>query len=186
MRRSVRRFKPVPEPATVVDMILFTATFAPSAHNLQPWRFVQVESVSAKKEFGLTLTRKMCTDMEAENTAQAEIKKRTENSLRRIAEAPVIIILCRDRNIIPRKNPEEKIMAMQSTALAGLQLLLATQAEGLGGNWICWVLYAQKEIINALDLPENWLPEAMFFIGYTDGNAKEKNLPPLSEIVKRI
>ena len=36
-------------------------------------------------------------------------------------------------------------MGTQSVALAGLQLLLAAHAEGLGGTWICWPLFAPDE-----------------------------------------
>src|SRR5215475_1912615 len=41
-RRSIRRFKPDPVPDPVIQNILLTAAFAPSAHNRQPWRFVVV------------------------------------------------------------------------------------------------------------------------------------------------
>jgi nitroreductase len=57
-------------------------------------------------------------------------------------------------------------MAIQSVAAAGLQLLLAVHAEGLGGVWACWPLFAQEVICRTLDLPETWEPQAIFFIGY--------------------
>ncbi|MBT3322719.1 MAG: nitroreductase family protein [Anaerolineae bacterium] len=167
-RRSIRRFKPDPVPAHVMEAILHTSTFAPSAHNLQPWRFVQVESDSAKEKLGNALTTKMRTDMELEGALQADIQKRIKISLRRISEAPIIIILCRDIEAIRENKREDEIMGIQSIALAGLQLLLAAEAEKVSGNWICWVLYAQKETISALELPKNWLPEAMLFLGYAD------------------
>jgi nitroreductase len=49
-----------------------------------------------------------------------------------------------------------------------LQLLLAAHAEGLGGNWICWPLYAQEAARQALELPVTWEPQAMFFLGVPD------------------
>ncbi len=176
MRRSVRRFKGDPStglgqrpiPASVVDTILHTTTFAPSAHNLQPWRFVKVASDLGKEKLGDSLISKLRADMASEGAPQATIEKRAQHSLARISKAPLIIILCRDKTALREDTKEEEIMAIQSTAVAGLQLLLAAEAEGLSGSWVCWVLYAQSEIINALDLPENWLPEAMFFLGYAD------------------
>ena len=183
-RRSIRYFKPDPVPALVVDRILTTATFAPSAHNLQPWRFVLIQTDSAKEKLGMALTEKMRTDMDAKSVLQADIDKRVSISLRRIDEAPVVILLCRDKTILSGDAPEEEFMAVQSTALAGLQLLLAAQAEGLGSNWICWPLYTQKETIGALELPKTWLPEAMFFLGFTDEDLKEKTLRKLNEITK--
>ena len=181
-RRSIRRFKPDPVPASVVDRILATTTFAPSAHNLQPWRFALIQSDSAKEKLGLALTEKMRTDMDAENNSQAQIQKRVEVSLRRINEAPLIILLCRDITAIHKKKPEEEIMGIQSVALAGLQLLLAAHAEGLSGNWICWTLYAQEETKKALKLPETWLPEAMFFLGYADEEQKKSLRKSVNEL----
>lgn len=183
-RRSIRRFKPDPIPALVVDRILDTARYAPSAHHLQPWRFALIQSEAAKKNLGAALTGKMSADMAAEGIAQAEIRARTERSLRRIDEAPLIILLCRDMTILRENKPQDQQMSIQSVALAGLQLMLAAHAEGLGANWICWALYAQAETQEALGLPENWLPEAIFFIGYPDETPKEKTLKPVEEIVR--
>jgi len=169
-------------PASVIDTILATATFAPSAHNLQPWRFVRIQSDSAKEKLGEALMAKMRGDMEAENASQAKIQERIAVSLRRIAEAPVIILLCRDETAIQKDEQEEEIMGIQSVAIAGLQLLLGAHAEGLGGNWICWSLYAQEATKKALDLPKSWLPEIIFFLGYaneTPPNAVRKSLENL-------
>ena len=77
-------------------------------------------------------------------------------------------------------------MAVQSVAAVGLQLLLAAHAEGLGGNWICWPLYAQETACKALDLPETWEPQAMFFLGYADEEPREKTLRGLDEVVRYI
>jgi coenzyme F420-0:L-glutamate ligase/coenzyme F420-1:gamma-L-glutamate ligase len=182
-RRSIRRFKPDPVPAPVIERILETATYAPSAHNLQPWRFAVVADLSAKDRLGIALTAKMRTDMVAESAPQAEIDSRVERSLRRIHEAPVVILLCRDTTAIRKDEPEEVAMAVQSVALAGLQLLLAAHAEGLGSNWICWPLYAQEVARKALELPETWEPQGMIFLGHAKEEPKQKELRSLEEIV---
>ena len=77
-------------------------------------------------------------------------------------------------------------MGTQSVALAGLQLLLAAHAAGLGANWICWPLYAQEDTRKALDLPETWEPQAMIFLGWTDEEAKEKILKPINDLVMDV
>ena len=124
----------------------------------------------------------MRIDMTAEGASQAEIDSRVERSLRRIDGAPVVILLCRDVTAIRKDELEEHIMALQSVALAGLQLMLAAHAEGLGGNWICWPLYAQAAAREALDLPQTWEPQGMFFLGYADEEPGEKVIKPLQEI----
>lgn len=165
-RRSIRRFKPDPIPDSVIEDILSTATFAPSAHNRQPWRFTVLTDAAVKKRLGESITSKMRADMQSEGANESDIEKRITLSLRRMDEAPVVIILCRDTNDVRADTPEEKVMGIQSTALAGLQLLLAAHAEGLGGNWICWPLYALEATRSALELPESWEPQAMYFLGY--------------------
>ena len=42
-RRSIRRFRPEPIEDAVIERILTTATYAPSAHNRQPWRFCVIK-----------------------------------------------------------------------------------------------------------------------------------------------
>ena len=41
-RRSIRRYRPEPVDEALVERILAHATWAPSAHNRQPWRFAAV------------------------------------------------------------------------------------------------------------------------------------------------
>lgn len=184
-RRSIRRFKPDPIADEVISRVLTTATHAPSAHNLQPWRFALVPPTSVgRPRLGRALTSAMRRDMTAAGAPEAEIEKRVANSIRRINEAPVLILLCRDVTAVREPKREDEIMAVQSVANAATYLLLAAHAEGLGGNWICWPLYAQEETRQALNLPETWEPQAMIFIGYADETPKEKALKPLEEITR--
>jgi F420 biosynthesis protein FbiB-like protein len=183
-RRSIRRFKADRVPDSVIERILTTATFAPSAHNRQPWRFVIVKDSSVKTRLGEAITYKMRADMQAENADESDIEKRVNTSLRRMNEAPLVIILCCDVEDVRIDTPQEAVMGVQSTAAAGLQLLLAAYAEGLGGNWICWPLYAQEATRAALDLPEAWEPQAMYFLGYPDETPEAKKRKSIKEIIK--
>lgn len=181
-RRSIRRFKPDPVPAEVIEKILATAGYAPSAHNLQPWRFVVITTPTIKTQLGEALTNAMSADMRSEGANESDIQRRVTSSLRRLDEAPVVILLCRDTTAIRTDAPEEVTMGIQSTALAGLQLLLSAHAEGLGGNWICWPLYAQDETRKVLGLPDSWEPQAMYILGYPAENPLplEKRLSNMS------
>ncbi len=185
-RRSIRRFKPEPVPEAALDRILTTAIHAPSAHNRQPWRFAVVQTPALRDRLAAGLIDKMQTDMRAEGAVELEIQARAANSRRRIREAPLIVVLCRDITDVRLDTREEALMAVQSVAAAGLQLLLAAQAEGLGGNWICWPLYAREQTRFALDLPANWEPQAMLIIGTPAEKPKEKQLKPLTEVVRYL
>jgi F420 biosynthesis protein FbiB-like protein len=185
-RRSIRRFKPDPIPDSVVERILATAAFAPSAHNRQPWRFVVLKDASTKTRLGETLTSKMRMDMQVEGANEADIEKRVTSSIRRINDAPLVILLCRDVTDVRANTPEEAVMGIQSSAAAGFQLMLAAHAEGLGSNWICWPLYAQEATRTVLNLPETWEPQSMYFLGYPDETPKAKEMKDLKKLVMTI
>ncbi len=165
-RRTVRIFRPEPISSEIVAEMLRVAVFAPSAHNLQPWRFVILESEAARRRLAEALSTALRRDMQAQGALESAIEARVSRSRRRLLEAPLAILLCRDRAARRAETQEEEIMGIQSVAAAGLQLLLAAHAFGLGGNWICWPLYAPAETRQALDLPAEWQPEALFFFGY--------------------
>ena len=73
-------------------------------------------------------------------------------------------------------------MAVQSVAAAGLQLLLAAHAEGLGGVWACWPLFAQETIQKTLNLSETWEPQGMFFVGYPETIPEVRERRPLDVV----
>ncbi len=183
-RRSIRRFKTEPVPEDLLHRLLETAIHAPSAHNLQPWRFVLVQNAAARERLGRALTDKMRADMEAEGAPETDIAARVERSLRRLREAPVVLLFCRDTAAVRGDTPEEHHMGVQSVANAATYLLLAAHAEGLGVNWICWPLYAPAETRAALNLPAAWQPEGMLFLGWPDETPGEKRLRA-GEVVRR-
>jgi coenzyme F420-0:L-glutamate ligase / coenzyme F420-1:gamma-L-glutamate ligase len=190
-RRSIRRFRPDPVPEAVLQRILETATYAPSAHNKQPWRFVVLSNTEAKSRLAKAITDKFRHDMVTDGTPETEIQARVERTVRRANEAPAIIILCRD---VTQADPQpdaarqlaEGTMGTQSVALAGLQLLLATHAEGLGGTWICWPLFAPEATRDALGLPTEWEPQGMIFLGYSTEQPVTPERKPLQEIVRYL
>lgn len=106
-----------------------------------------------------------------DNLPQDEIQKRLTRSQERLSSAPVVVLLCVDMTEMEqytdqRRKIAEHLIATQSAANAGMQLLLAAHAEGLGGVWICSPVFAQGTVRNALTLPSTWEPQAMFLLGY--------------------
>lgn len=186
-RRSIRRFKTDPVPDSVIQDILSTATYAPSAHNRQPWRFVVITTQSVKA----TLAEAMAMDFERDLTRDGlppeKIQGQIKRSKERITSAPVAILLCLDVSDMDsypdeKRQNAERMMAIQSVAAAGMQLLLAAHAEGLGGVWACWPLFAQETIRKTLDLCESWEPQGMFFVGYPEIIPNVRERKPLEEI----
>jgi len=170
-RRSIRRFKPDPIPDSVIQNILSTATFAPSAHNRQPWRFCVVTNLSVKSQLADAMAIDFERDLTCDGISPEKIQAQIKRSRDRITSAPVVILLCLDMSEMDsypdeKRQYAERMMAIQSVASAGLQLLLAAHAEELGGVWVCSPLFAQETIQKTLNLSKAWEPQAMFFIGY--------------------
>lgn len=187
-RRSIRRFKAEPVPDSVIQNILATATFAPSAHNRQPWRFVVMTDSSVKQALAEAMAMDFERDLLRDGLSIEKIQAQIKRSKERITSAPVSILLCLDVSEMDaypdaKRQQAERIMAVQSVAAAGMQLLLAVHAEGLGGVWACWPLFAQEPICRTMSLPESWEPQGMFFIGYPADVPSPREKKSLKEIV---
>lgn len=188
-RRSIRRFKPDPVPDSVLRDILHTATFAPSAHNRQPWRFIVLTDSSAKTHLSDAMAEEFQRDLEKDSLAPEEIGKKVAKSKERITGAPVVVILCVDMSEMDnypddRRKKAEYIIGIQSAANAGMQLLLAAHAEGLGSVWICSPMFAQETVQEALNISKMWEPQAMFLLGYPLEIPAFRGRKPIEEVMK--
>jgi coenzyme F420-0:L-glutamate ligase / coenzyme F420-1:gamma-L-glutamate ligase len=174
-------------PDSVIQDILSTATYAPSAHNRQPWRFVVVTDLSVKAHLADAMAKDFARDLTRDGLAPETIQAQIKRSNERITSAPVAILLCLDMSEMDtypdeKRNKAEYMMAVQSVAAAGLQLLLAVHAEGLGGVWACWPLFVQETIRKTLNLSESWEPQGMFFVGYPDKNPASRERKSLQDV----
>ena len=158
-------------PESIIREILHTATFAPSAHNRQPWRFAVLSDSLVKEKLIDAMEAEFVKDLKRDRLSPQEIEKRVQRSRKRISEAPVVIILSVDMSEMDKypdtnRKKAEYLIATQSAANAGIQLLLAVHAEGLGGVWVCSPMFAQQVVRDTLDMPASWEPQAMFLLGY--------------------
>jgi coenzyme F420-0:L-glutamate ligase / coenzyme F420-1:gamma-L-glutamate ligase len=186
-RRSVRRFEAISVPDSTIWKILTTATYAPSAHNRQPWRFVVLTNKKTKLELATAMALDFRRDLELDNISEEEILSHLDKSRSRIMSSPVIIILCMDLSVMDkysdsRRMEAERLMAIQSTANAGMQLLLAAQAEELGCVWTCAPLFTPKTVREAFNLPVSWEPQAMFLLGYPAETPKLRERISIQEL----
>jgi coenzyme F420-0:L-glutamate ligase/coenzyme F420-1:gamma-L-glutamate ligase len=186
-RRSIRRFSAEPIPNAVIERILTTATFAPSAHNRQPWRFAIVSTTSGKSRLADLMAAEYRRDLDAEGVAAQAVDALVEKSRSKITSAPLVVVLCMDcsdtdPHLDSRRSLAERTMALQSTANAGMTLLLAAHAEGLGGVWNCAPLYAPSAVISALGLPTTWEPQALLLLGKPAEAPEPPSRMPLSDV----
>lgn len=189
-RRSIRRYTDLPVPAEMVERLLTSATWAPSAHNRQPWRFAVIESDSAKQTLTAAMGDRLRADRLADGDPVEAVEADVNRSRARIASAPIVIAVClsmtdMDRYPDTRRKKAEYTMAVQSVAMAVQNLLLAAHAEGLGACWMCAPLFCPDAVIEALNLPGDWEPQALITLGYPASEGKPAVRRPLYDVVVR-
>ena len=170
-RRSIRRYLDRPVPPALIDHLLDAATWAPSAHNRQPWRFVVIETAAVKAQLADRLGERLKADRLRDGDPLDLIERDVQRSHDRITAAPIVIVAClslidMDRYPDERRNGLEKIMAIQSVANATQNLLLAAHDVGLGACWLCAPLFAPDVVRAVLALPDDWDAQALITLGY--------------------
>jgi coenzyme F420-0:L-glutamate ligase/coenzyme F420-1:gamma-L-glutamate ligase len=189
-RRSVRRFRRDEVPPETIARILETATWAPNAHNRQPWRFVQLTSPESRRDLAAAMAAEFQKTLQAGGLSADEVSAQLERSRARIIEAPEAILLCLDMDVLDQYEDQartkgEYLMGVQSVALAGGQLLLAAHAEGLAGVWMCAPLFTPGEVRKALALPDGWQAQGLVLLGWGEKEAQEKERLDIGR-VKRV
>lgn len=186
-RRSLRRYQPDPVARDVVERLLTAAIWGPSAHNRQPWRFVVIQSPEQKHQLASAMGEKLRRDLEADNLDPVLIEADVARSYNRMTAAPVLILLCltmSDMDVYDdaRRAHHEYIMAVQSVAMAGQNILLTAHEVGLGACWMCAPLFCPDVVRSALDLPEDWEPQGLVTVGYP-AQEREKTRKPIETSV---
>lgn len=186
-RRSIRRYLPKPVSREIVENLLGAAVWAPSAHNRQPWRFALVDTTAEKTRLAEAMGQRLRHDLQADKVDPAIIEADAARSYDRMTSAPLLIVLCLtmiDMDVYPdnQRNRNEYLMAVQSVAMAGQNLLLAAHDSGLAACWMCAPLFCSELVQKTLDLPEDWQPQALLTVGYP-AESREKTRKPLEASV---
>ena len=176
-RRSVRRYTAAPVAREQLLQLLEIAGWAPSAHNRQPWRFAVLQSSGVKQKLAAAMGDRLRADRLADGDDPALVAQDTERSRARIVEAPAVIVACMtiaemDSYTDDRRTAAEGMMAVQRTAMAVQNLLLAAHAGGLGACWMCAPLFCQDTVAAVLQLPPSWQPQALITVGHPASNGK--------------
>lgn len=187
-RRTVRSFRPDPPPRAAIEQIILAASWAPSPHGRQPWRFVVVESLERKQLLAQAMGSAWRHHLALDGLDPATIEVRLQRSQERVLNAPVIIVPClylNDLDIYPdaERQAAETTMAIQSLGCAVQNMLLAAFALGLAAGWMCAPLFAPAAVRTALALADDLHPQALIPIGYLAHEPKRRPRRPLHELI---
>jgi len=190
-RRSIRKYRADALGAGVVERLILAAISAPSAHNRQPWRFAILEDAASKHRLAAAMGARLREDRLADGDDPDDVTRDVARSHARITGAPLAILACLDTADMDeypdeRRRIAEHVMAIQSTAMAMQNILLAAQAEGLGACVMCAPLFCGPTVVAALELPSGWDPQSLITIGLPADGGKERPRLPLEAVVWRV
>jgi coenzyme F420-0:L-glutamate ligase/coenzyme F420-1:gamma-L-glutamate ligase len=187
-RRSIRRYRDKEVSHETIERVLQAAITAPSAHNRQPWRFAVLKDADTKGRLADMMGERLRQDRLRDGDSPDVVERDVARSASRISGAPVAIIVAltmEDMDFYPdaRRMAAEHHMAVQSTAMAIENMLLAAHAMGLGSSIMCAPLFCPDVVCVALPLSPDWEPQALVTLGYPANDGKPYQRRSLEELV---
>jgi PPOX class probable F420-dependent enzyme len=189
-RRSVRAFQERPVPRPLIEQVLDAGRWAPSPHGRQPWRFVVLTQMGAKRRLADAMAVEWERNLAMDGQDAATVGIRLAKSYERMLGTPVLVILCLyleelDRYPDAGRQAAEATMAVQSLGAAAQNMLLTAYSLGLDGGWMCAPLFCPEIVVGALDLDPALIPHALLTFGYAARDPVRRPRKPLDEqIVK--
>lgn len=186
-RRSIRRYEDRPVAQELLRQLLEAAIWAPSAHNRQPWRFAVLTGRDLIHDLASRMGERLRCDLLADGLPDEKINVDVYRSYLRLTGSPALIVVAlsmADMDSYPdrRRQENEWLMAVQSTAMAGQNILLSAHALGLGACWMCAPLFCPEVVRDVLDLEPDWQPQGLISVGYP-AESKSSSRLPLDEVV---
>jgi len=155
-RRSIRKYLPRKVENDKLDRVLEAARLAPSAKNLQEWRFVVVRDEGRRKRL-------------------AEAAKGQTF----VGEAPVVIASC--ATITDYVMTCGQLTYPIDLAIAVEHMVLQATAEGLG---TCWIgAFYEEEVKKVLNIPPEVRVVALLPLGYPDESPFSRPRKKMEEII---
>ncbi len=159
-RRSVRKFQDKRIPEEVLQRVLDAGRLAPSAVNLQPWRFIVIRDLEIKRRL------LECT--------------RGAKHLHLVMGDVSIVACGNERDCYQRQGDYMKTFAID-VSLALDHMMLAATAEGLG---TCWIgAFNEGKVKELFDIPDPWRVVGMTPLGYPDEEPEFRGRKSLDEII---
>jgi len=144
-RRSVRSYSGKKISGEDLEKVLDAGRYAPSACDIQGWRFVVIDSDKVKKDL---------VDMGAASF---------------IEKAPIGVLVAYDN----QTDNLEYMDYVQSAAACIQNMMLAAHSLGIGCCWICH-LPRKKDIRRLLSIPTHYDPIAYVAMGYPEKEPRRK------------
>ena len=171
-QRAIRRFTARDVDDALIERILRAATRAPSARNVQPWRFIVVRERTSRQQLGAIFD-----DLGARMYGQGAPDRTPWE------DVPVLIVVCSEYAF---GEGEAAMAALGASIYPAVQnLLLAAQAAGLGTVLTTRWKAREAQLRPMLGLPENMAVHAIIPMGWPDGRYGKNRRVPVAEVTYR-
>ncbi len=180
-RRSVRRFEKTDLEDGLVRDLVKAASWAPSADNEQPWRFVAVRDTAVKIEIVNVLIDKMRPFYEAQGYPLEAVRGYWAS----LFAAPVHVLAFYSESVEEDSDELRSIALLhriQGVSAACQNLLLAAKSLGLGSVWIGGTLVVEDDIKALVAAP----PDAKLVTVIGLGYPAQSPLPPVRKSVAEV
>ena len=165
-RRSIRRYLEKPVEREKILTCIEAARLAPSADNVQPWRFLIIDDPDLKAQFA------------------KEVFSGIYFVTKFAAKAPVIILILARLDIIANrigKQIQNIHYYYIDTGIAGEHIVLQAEELGLGTCWIGW--FNPRKARKFLKIPRKYKIVSLMAMGYYEKKpSREKKRRELEEI----
>lgn len=189
-RRSIRSFRPGAISPEVLERLFACAAAAPSAHNRQPWRFAVIEDAPRKAAVARAMAARLAADRRRDGDSEEAIANDVARSHARLTGAPVLILVCLTLEHAhfypdPVRQQAEFLMAVQGTAMAAQNLMLAAHAEKLASCWLCAPLFCPDVAKTVFGIADTWQPQGLIALGEAADGGRARPRRPVAEFAVR-
>jgi nitroreductase len=179
-RRSIRKFKPGDISAEMINLLLDAARLAPSGSNLQPARFIVVQSPAAKETLGRYTPYKFivkaavifacCADLTTINTRDRRVGELMKEGA---FEGVDMDMNDASTSTSPIMDTEAiKAYLSMNVAIAVEHIVLKAVDLGLGSCWLG--RFDRDKVKQFLAQDENIYPVVLLPVGYPDQSPKAR------------
>ena len=173
-RRSVRNYKSTDVPDDIIRELIKAGTYAPTAMNRQPWRFVVIKNKEMiarlserAKKLWLDGLDKVDESFDPQVKRLANVMQRPEFNV--FYDAPVLILIFARASSHRGTFAEvENMFITDDCAAAAENMMLAARSLGIGSCWIGFgmPLDSDQEIRQELNVPDGYRLMAPLIFGY--------------------
>jgi nitroreductase len=167
--RSVRRRLDFerPVPPEVIEACIDLAVQAPTGANREGWRFVVVTDPERKLAIAEVYRRALArwTAVRAGQPDAPQIRPAVRALAERMHEVPALILACVEGRPDPA-SVAQQVALYGSILPAAWSLMLALRARGLGSTWTTLHLAGEREVADALGIPEHVTQTVLLPVGY--------------------